>query len=88
MIKAVVIKKLVDENNEYTIRDRVRIKMKPPEGCGSELASEYIGNITDIRPDFVIISNSIYNESALHIDKIDMIRFAEPNETFENKWDF
>lgn len=88
MIKAVAIKKLVDENNEYTIGDRVRIKMKPPEGCGSELASEYIGNIIDIRPDFVIISNSIYNESALHIDKIDIMRFAEPNETFENKWDF
>ena len=40
MIKAIVIKKLVDENNQYNIGDRVRIKMKPPDGCGSELARE------------------------------------------------
>lgn len=86
MIQAVVIKKLVDENNEYTIGDRVRIKMKPPEGCGSELASEYIGNITDIRPDFVIISGTL--KYTIYVDKIDMMRFAEPDETFENKWDF
>ena len=87
MIQAVVIKKLVDENNEYTIGDRVRIKMKPPEGCGSELASEYIGYITDIHIDYVTIFNS-YDKKDIFVNAIDMIRIAEPDETFENKWDF
>lgn len=88
MIKAFVIKKLVDENNQYTIGDRVRIKMKPPEGCGSELASEYIGCITDICPSHVVISNSVYDNKVIFVDEIDMMRIAEPDETFENKWDF
>lgn len=88
MIKAIVVKKLADENNQYTIGDRVRIKMKLPEGCGSELASEYIGYITDISPSHVIISNSVYDNKEIFVDEIDMIRFAEPDETFDNKWDF
>lgn len=88
MIKAIVIKKIVDENNQYTIGDRVRIKMEPPDGCGSELASEYIGCITDICPSYVTISNSVYDNKVIFIDEIDMMRFAEPDETFEKKWDF
>lgn len=87
MIKAIVIKKLVDENNQYTIGDRVRIKMKPREGFGSELASEYIGYITDIHIDYVTIFNS-YDKKDIFVNEIDMIRIAEPDETFENKWDF
>ena len=36
----------------------------------------------------VIISNSVYDNKEIFVDGIDMIRFAEPDETFDNKWDF
>ena len=87
MIKAIVIKKIVYENNQYTIGDRVRIKMKPRDGFSSELASEYIGYITDIHIDYVTIFNS-YDKKDIFVNEIDIMRIAEPDETFENKFDF
>ena len=89
MIRAIVIKRLTDDNGAmYKIGDRVRIKIKPPIGCGSELATEYIGTIKDITPEFVIICHKYWDEDAIKIDNIDKIRFAVEGENFENTWDF
>ena len=87
MIRTVIIQHVTDGTYEYQIGDRVRVKLKPKDKFKPELASEYIGKIVDIRKGFIALM--IHGESKyLSVDDIDKMRWAGPDETFDNTWDF
>ena len=87
MLKTTIIVQLDDENNTYCINDKVRIKMKPSDPTRPDRANEYIGFITAILRNTITLETSSF-EYTLDVDKIDKIRFAKENETFDNTWDF
>lgn len=88
MVQTIVIQMVIDEdNNNYEIGDRVRVKMKPRDANKPELASEYIGWIDDITEATVCVSTDVGVRKLL-VQHIDKIRFAAENENFDNKWEF
>ena len=87
MIRAVIIQYVTDDTFEYRIGDRVRIKLHPKDPYKPELASEYIGPVDDIRKNKIALNihgATIYFD----LNDIDKMRWVEPDETFENTWEF
>ena len=88
MVRTVVVQIVIDENNNsYEIGNRVRVKMKPSNAEMPEWANEYIGWIDDITEDAVIVATTV-GMRRLDVNRIDKIRFAAEDESFDNKWDF
>ena len=87
MAKTTVIVQLEDEDNIYGINDKVRIKMKPSDPARPDKANEYIGVIAEIHKHHITLDTSLWLHT-IDVDKIDKIRFAKENETFDNTWDF
>lgn len=88
MVRTVIIQYVTDDRFEYQVGDRVRVKMKPKDEDELEWASEYIGIISDIRKDMIALDVPHLERYYLPVQNIDRMRFAEPNETFENTWEF
>ena len=88
MIRTVIIQHVTDGTYEYQIGDKVRIKMKPKDPFKPEWADEYIGVIYDIRKDMIALDIPHLEQRYLPVCDIDKMRWAEPDETFENTWEF
>jgi hypothetical protein len=87
MVRTAIVQYVTDDRFEYKVGDMVRVKMRPKDKLKPELASEYIGRIADIRKGFIALM--IHGESKyLSVNAIDKIRWVEPDETFENTWEF
>lgn len=87
MIRTVIVQYVTDDTFEYQKGDRVRVKMKPKDEDEPEWASEYIGEIMHIADGYFFLHIGI-DTRLLKVKDIDRMRFAEPNETFENTWEF
>lgn len=87
MVRTVIVQQLEDGENIYHKGDRIRVKMKPRNKDKPEKANEYIGEIVSIAENRVVINIKIDTRS-LEVNKIDKIRFARPDETFIDTWDF
>lgn len=87
MIKTVIIQHLTDGENIYRKGDRVRVKMKPRDKDRPERANEYIGEIMHIAENHILLNIKI-DTRLLDVNNIDRIRFAIPDETFIDAWNF
>ena len=88
MVQTIIVQIIIDENNNaYEIGNRVRIKMKPHNADKPEWTSEYIGYIDDIKEDVIDIATAV-GVRHLSVERIDKIRLAAEDESFDNQWDF
>lgn len=96
MYKAIVIKKIVDDNGvEFFEGNRVRLQMKPTDPNRPLLANEYIGEIKEISSDTFILDfdqfcfwKSSGSWKLIEVDKVDRIRLAKNGETLYNTENF
>lgn len=82
MVRAII--QLEDGENIYKIGDKVRVKMKSDN---PNRANEYIGSIQNIHELYFTLDCE-YIPRNIEMVKIDRMRFARPNESFDNTWDF
>lgn len=87
MVRTVVIMHVYDGELIYIKGDRVRIKMKPSDENHPERANEYIGEIVHIAEGSIFLDIGI-DTRLLDVNNIDKMRFAQPDETFDNIWNF
>ena len=79
MVRAIIVEQLVDDRYIYTVGDRVRIQKKNGD--------EYIGEILKITIESVFIDIKL-DTRLIFLCDIKKMRFAKPEENFENTWDF
>lgn len=85
MIKIII--QIEDADKVYNIGDTVRIKMKPR--YPDRPASEYIGEIIDIKTGLIILYfKDLKEKKEIDITKIDKMRLTRIGENFENTFNF
>lgn len=86
MFNAIIINEIRDSatGQTYKLGDRVRVLMKTVRRHGSE----YIGVITKITPGGFSILVEDYEEKFISLELLDKMRFAGPDETFYNTFEF